>query len=195
MTGRTLVGMTLMAFVLVSGLLVNFSCTPGSKQQKVVVHLERKNLPQSSLLIFNFHEPLHAGGMGAYTAERFHVNLLETKKFQTVALYNDSPWNRLGKTEEERILFALEQGRDKKFDYILVGELTDFYDGMLNKSRLAVRVRIIDVRSQITVFLAENHGESQGKDPSYPMTTKLSQRSQSPKVLAEKIVKELVKAI
>jgi phenylpyruvate tautomerase PptA (4-oxalocrotonate tautomerase family) len=195
MTGKTIVGMTVMTLTLITGLLTTFSCTTGNKQQKVVIHLERKNLAQSSLLVFNFHEPHHAGGLGAYTAERFHLNLLEAKKFLTVGLFNDSPWNRLGKTEEERLLFALEQGREKKFDYILVGEITDSFNGVLNESRLAIKVRIIEVDSQITIFLAENHKENQGKDPSYPMTTKLSQRSQPPKMLAEKIIKELIKAI
>jgi hypothetical protein len=157
------------------------------------VQLTGKNLAKSSLLVFNFREPPHAAGMGAYIAERFHINLLKSKKFKVVGLYNNSPWSRLGETEENRLLNALEECQDKNFDYILVGELKEFYDGGINPSRVNIKIRIIEVRSQITIFLAENYKESRGKDPSYPMTTKLSKRSKNPKILAEKIIEEFIK--
>ena len=184
-----------MAVTLFFGLIVNFSCTPGHKKLNIVVQLPRKNLAQSSLLVVNFREPPHAAGIGAYIAERFHMNLLQSKKFRVVGLFNNSPWSRLGNTEEERLLNALEECQKKKFDYLLVGELKDFYDGGINPSRVEIKIRVIEVQSKITIFLAENYKESQGKDPSYPMTTKLSKRSKHPKILAEKIIREFIHKI
>lgn len=178
---------------LFSSLIANISCSPGTKKLNVVVQLSRKNLAKSSLLVFNFREPPHAAGIGAYIAERFHINLLKSKKFKVIGLYNNSPWSRLGETEEDRLLNALEECRDKKFDYILAGELKEFYDGGINQSRVYIKIRIIEVQSQITIFLAENYKESRGKDPSYPMATKLSKRSKHPEILAEKIIEEFIK--
>jgi hypothetical protein len=189
MKERILLFMIAMVFF---SLIVNISCTPVHKKLHVVVQVPRKNLVRASLLVFNFSEPPYANGVGTYTSERFHINLLESRIFKIVGLYTDSPWDRLGETEEQRILNALEEGKSKNFDYILVGELKDYYDGGINPSRVCIKIRIIEVQSKITIFLAENYKESHGKDPSYPMIAKLSTRSQNPKILVEKIIQEFI---
>jgi hypothetical protein len=81
------------------------------------------------------------------------------------------------------------------FDYILVGELKEFYYGGINKTRVKIKVRIIEVQTQTTIFLADNYEEHIGKDPSYPMDTKLTNRSRDPKIVAERVVKELINKI
>lgn len=189
---------TIFLVVVITAVLVGMTgCTAltGDKHLNVVLNLKREKLNQSTILIFNFKEPLYANGTGTFAAEMFHIHLLKSKKFKVVSLLNDSPWPRLGENEEERLLILLENPRAQNFDYILVGELKDFYDGGINKSRVRMKVRIIEVKTKTTIFLAEHAKESKGKDPHYPMDTKLTKKSRGPKILTEKIIKELIKWI
>jgi len=181
--------------ILIIVLLTQMACIPGSKHLNIIINLERKNLSKASLLIFNFREPAHAEGFGSYIAERFHVNLLQAKIFRVVGIHDASPWSRLGATEEDRLLNALDECREKNFDYIMVGEIRDFYEGGINQSRLSIKIRIIETSTKITIFLAEHSLTSTGKDPSYPMTTKLSKHSLPPKTLAEKLIEEIIKVM
>jgi hypothetical protein len=161
----------------------------------VVLKLERENLHHASILVFNFKEPRYAEGDGKHVGELFHLNLLKSRKFKVVSLYSNSPWSRLGESEEERLMNALEEGRSMDFDYILVGELKESYFGGINKTRVKIKVRIIEVKTKTTIFLAENYEEDIGKDPSYPMDTKLTNKSRDPKIVAERVVKELINKI
>lgn len=172
-------------------------CTMLKKDEgiNITLKLEREKLHLSSVLVFNLKEPQYAEGNGAYVGELFHVNLLKSKKFKVVSLYTNSPWSRLGESEEERLMNALEEGRNLKFDYILVGELKEFYYGGINKTRVKIKIRIIEVPTETTIFMADNYEEDMGKDPSYPMDTKLTNRSLDPKIVAERVVKELINKI
>jgi hypothetical protein len=166
-----------------------------NKNLDVVLKLDREKLKQSSILIFNFKEPSYAEGAGAYAAEAFQTHLLKAKKFKIVSLDTSSPWNRLGETEEERILALMEDGRDRKFDYVMVGELKEFYYGGLNKTRVKIRVRILETATRTTVFLADNYKEDEGNASHYPMNPNLAKQAQTPKKIAEKIIKEFVNEI
>lgn len=183
--------------VLAALLLPLASCSVIRKEKplNIPVHMERKNLDKASILVFNFHEPEHARGEGAYVAERFHLNLLKSKKFRVASLFNDSPWNRIATAEEERLMLALEEGRKQKFDYILVGRLIEFFDGGATSTRVQLKVRIIEVSSRTTIFLAEHGSQAKSKDPSYPIATKLSRRATHPRQLAEKLIKEVIRKI
>lgn len=166
-----------------------------NKDLDVVLKLDREKLKQSSILIFNFKEPSYAEGAGAYAAEVFHTHLLKAKKFKVVSLDTLSPWGRMGNTEEERILALLEDGRDRKFDYILVGELKEFYYGGINKTRVQIRVRILEIATRATVFLADNYKEDEGDASHYPMNPNLAKQAKTPKIVAEKIIKEFINEI
>lgn len=177
--------------------IITTGCTTlqPDKNLEVSLDLNRKNLDRSSILIFNFKEPSYAAGAGVQTAELFHSRLLKAKKFKVVGLLTDSPWPRLGESEEDRILYLLNDEQAKKFDYILVGELIDFYYGGINSSRVTMKIRIIDVKTKTTIFLAEDAKGDSGKDPHYPMNTRMTTKANSPQTLAEKIVKEIIKKI
>ncbi|HLP59685.1 MAG TPA: hypothetical protein VK186_12675 [Candidatus Deferrimicrobium sp.] len=162
---------------------------------EVFLNLPRKNLARSSILIFNFKEPAYANGAGVLAAELFHSRLLKTKKFKVTGLLTDSPWSRLGESEEDRILYLLDDNKAQNYDYILVGELKDFYYGGINISRVKMKVRIIEVKSKTTIFMAENANADSGKAPQYLMDTQLTKKAKSPQFLAEKMVKELVNEI
>ncbi|MCX6582221.1 MAG: hypothetical protein NT166_18780 [Candidatus Aminicenantes bacterium] len=183
------------ALVLIVILTAGCAALQPDKSLEVFLDLKRQNLGRSSILIFNFKEPSYAGDAGAQAAELFHSRLLKSKKFKVVGLVANSPWPRLGESEEDRILYLLDDKQSKNFDYILVGELKDFYYGGINSSRVKMKIRIINVKTRTTIFLAENARGDSGKDPHYPMNTRLTTKADSPQVLAEKIVMELIKKI
>jgi len=183
------------ALLLMVILMVGCAALQPEKTLEVFLDLNRKNLDRSSILIYNFKEPSYAVGAGAQTAELFHSRLLKSKKFKVVGLFTESPWPRLGESEEERILYLLDDEQAKNFNYILVGELKDFYYGGINISRVKMKIRIIDVKTRTTIFLAEDAKGDSGKDPHYPMNTRMTTKADSPQVLAEKIVMELIKKI
>jgi hypothetical protein len=187
----------IMVALLLIGALFSSGCSIFNKNKylNVTVHLPRQNLDESTILVFNLKEPYYAEGMGAVVAELFQLNLLETRTFKVVSLYADSPWARIADTEEKRLLQALEEAKARDFQYILVGELRDFYYGGMNESRVHMKIRIIETSTRTTVFLASNYMDSRAKDPSYPMQTKLTKRSKHPKQLAGKVVREFVKEI
>ncbi len=175
--------------------LTSCAGTAGKKMVDVFIHREQKNLKNSSILVFNFHDPAYAEGMGGYVAERFHVNLLESKKFKVVGLNIASPWNRIAETEEGRLLNAIEEGCAKEYDYIMVGELKAFFYGGINATRVTIKVRIIETSTRTTVFLAESSARREAKDPSFPMDTQMAKTAEHPKSAAETMVKEIVKRI
>ncbi|MCP5104549.1 MAG: hypothetical protein GY950_14280 [bacterium] len=165
------------------------------KNLNVILKIPREKLPLSSILIFKFKEPAHAQGKGSLAAEMFHSHLLKTRKFKVVSLDTANPWGRLGETEEERLLNLLEEGKEKQFDYILVGELKEFFYGGINRTRVRMKVRIIEVTTKTTIFLAENAKEARSKDPHYPLDTKLAKKAKGPETLTEKAIKELIEKI
>lgn len=183
------------AILLVVMIMVGCGVLNSNKNLNVVLKLEREKLKRSSILIFNFREPSHAEGTGIFAAEVFHTHLLESKKFKVVSLDTSSAWGRLGETAEERLITLLGEGRDRKFDYILVGELKEFYYGGMNTSRVKMRVRIIEVPTKTTIFLADNSKEAESKDFHRPMDTRLAKKAKDPKLLVEKIIKEFIRKI
>jgi len=183
--------------VLAIAMLQVISCAHWQKNKDLTVYIrqERENLSRSSVLVFNFLEPAYAEGMGAKVAEVFHLNLLGAQKFKIASLESHSNWNRITETEESRLLSAIEEGKSKNFDYILVGELVDFYHGGINPTRVKLKVRLIEARTRVTVFLAECSKQSQAKDPSFPMNTQLSNQAETPMKLAASIAKMMIEKL
>jgi hypothetical protein len=190
---------TVAFFVLTVSLLlgISSSCAHWEKNKNLAIYinLERKNFSQSSVLVFNFQEPSYAEGMGVEVAGLFHLTLLESKAFKIAGLVTRSTWNRIADTEETRIADAIEEGKSKNYDYILVGELVDFFYGGLNPTRVKLKVRLIEVNTRITVFLAEYSKQSNAADTSFPMNTQLSNKAEHPKQLTIEMAKALVKSL
>ncbi len=164
-----------------------------NRNLNVIIEHKKKDFRKASILIFNLKEPDHAKGKGTEVAALFHKHLLKGKKFNVASVYSNSPWSRLGETEELRLQNAVREGREKKYEYILVGDLQKWFYGGLNRTRVGLKIRLIDVKNGVTVFMAENEREKVAKDPSYPLDTKLGKTSVRPEVLADYVVWELVK--
>ncbi len=182
----------LILLVLLSLVFLYSSCIYWNKKPEVnvIMRSERKDLQKSSLLILNMIEPSYATGSGARTAEIFHSSLLKSKKFRIVGLCVDSPWVRVSDGEETRLMDAVEEARKRNFDYVLAGELTDYYYGGIQTSRVSIKIRVIEVATRITIFFAQYSRQNEAKDSSFPMNTKLSGTAQRP----EKLVTEIVDA-
>jgi hypothetical protein len=187
----------LILLVFVPWFLIISSCASwqGNKNLKITTRLERKNLDRSSILVFNFNESQYTEGYGVTIARLFHLGLLNSKKFKVIGLRSDSTWDRLSEVEETRLMTALEEGKTEKYDYILLGDLIDFYYGGINPSRVKFRVRIIEVETRTTIFLAEYSKQSDAKDTTSPMSTQLSKIAIHPKQLAESMVDEVIKKL
>jgi hypothetical protein len=179
----------------VLGVLNQCAVMNPQKGMNVVVHLQRDNLPDSTILIFNLGEPGYAGGAGKKVAELFHLGFLHYRAFKVASLYSDSPWDRIADNEEERLMLALQEAKEKNFDYILVGDLREFFYGAINPSRVNMKVRVIEVESRATIFLANHYMEHQGRDPNYPMQTKFSKQSAEPVKLAELMVDMFIRKL
>lgn len=164
-----------------------------NRNLNVIIEHKKKDFRKASLLIFNFKEPVHAEGKGQIVSALFHKHLLKEKKFKVASVYNNSPWHRLGETEELRLRNAVKEGAAKQYEYILVGDITTWFYGGLNKTRVGLKIRLIDVKKGVTVFMAENSRDKKAKDPSYPLDTKLGKTSVRPEALADYVTWELVK--
>lgn len=182
----------LILLILLSLVLSCSSCIYWNKKPEVnvMIRSERKDIQKSSLLILNMVEPSYAAGSGAHTAEIFHNSLLKSKKFRVVGLCVDSPWVRVSDLEETRLMDAVEEARKRNFDYVLAGELTDYYYGGIQTSRVSLKIRVIEVATRITIFFAQYSRQNEARDSSFPMNTKLSGIAQPP----EKLVIEMVDA-
>jgi len=171
------------------------NCALEKNKLNLFINLERKDLGRSSMLVLNFKEPHHASGLGAYTAERFHLHLLASQKVKVVSLYTLSPWYRLGDTEEQQLAVALEEARDKHYDYVMVGEIKEVFDGGIMQSRVTLKTRVLEVKTRTTILLAEHSQECKSKETSFPMSTDLSKRADSPLTMIDGMATALVKKL
>jgi len=192
--GRKLLLLVLLLFMS-AVFLQNCSILRQDKGVSVVVHLDRENIGEASVLIFNFKEPAHALNAGAVTAEMFHLELLKTKVFKVTALHSQSSWARIADTEEERLLAALQEAQAQSFDYILLGDLRSYIHGGLDKTAVEMKVRLIEVKSRTTIFLATGQSRHQGKDNTAAMATQLQNLSHPPQLLIQKLVRKFIREL
>jgi hypothetical protein len=177
--------------------LILFNCSLVHKNHPVQIYIKNKDidLKSNSLLIFNFKEPGYALESGIHAAQLCHQKLLKAKTFKTISIENNSPWNRLGETDEERLQNAISEGREKHYSTVLVGEIIEYIYGGINQSRIQIKLRIIDVNSKTTLFYAGIKKSNSSKDPSYPLDTKLADPAMSPDELLNIALLEIIKEI
>lgn len=147
---------------------------------------------RKSIMVLNFKEPDYAKTKGKHAGLVFHKHLLNSKKFYMVSLNNNSTWYQYGKTEEEKLQTAMKEGREQNVDFIFVGEIIDYVFGGLNKTKVRVKARVIEVKTGITFFMGEYTKTDLGKDISYPLSTKLTNTSDIPNKVMNKIAKKII---
>ncbi len=174
------------------------ACASGNSRRSgpdVFLDLQRGDLGTSSLLVFTFAEPAEAAGKGALAATACHELLLAARTFRVVALDARTPWERMGESEESRLLSVLAAGQRQGYDYVAVGEVTDFVYGGSGRARAGARLRIIDTRSRVTVFFAAQRLEEAGHDKSYPLDTRLGVPAPSPEQLLRQALDRILRRL
>jgi len=189
MNRRSLVG----ALLVLLGALV--SCTaPRSTYMNVVV---RPRVEQAwkgrSILVFPFAEEApESKGKGGLLARMAQQDLMERGCFPMVSLVSAGFWDRVGQGEEDQILAALEEGRRRGYDLVLLGRIRRFFPGGLIRTRVHLDVRIVDTQKEITLFWGKNGWEDEGPDPGLAMDPRLSRPAVSPERLAGKVLGDLL---
>jgi len=185
--------------LLLSILLVSITgCLKYTQNKGLNIYIQYKDAKFSgkSITVINFKEPNYARGKGKLAGTIFHENLLKSKIFYLVKLSNNSDWSKFGKTEEEMLKTAIDEGKNDKTDFILVGSINKYIFGGLNKTEVDIKVRIIEVKTGITYFMCEYSKSDLKKDVSHPFKTNITKSSDLPdKILyemSEQIIKKLI---
>ncbi len=172
-------------------LILSFnSCLLNKKNPnlEIIINHDKEDFYKSSILIFNFMAPdynLESGKIASATAKNI---LLKEKIFKVISEdYFD--WDLAGKSEEEKIVKAMIKAKKAGYDYLMIGNVKDFIYGGLNKTKVRVKIRIIELKSRITVFMAENSLAQDYKEGEHPFNPKLSKESMKPQKLIYYVMK------
>jgi len=172
------------------------ACAAMEKNPDLQVFAKKKdrNFKGSTVLICSFSAPQHAPQSGPTIGRIFHEILTQKKIFDRLE-FDETPWEKLAVEEKDRLPAALAEARKRSCDYVLVGEVLSFIEGGLNQTRVRLRCRVISVSDAETVFFAENSRQESGRDPSYPLDTRLVEPSPTAEALARRVIRELAQKI
>jgi hypothetical protein len=172
-------------------------CLPYKTDKGLQIHIQynKPDFSGKSILILNFKEPNYAKNKGKLAGRIFHETVLKSKIFYLVKLINNSDWNEFGKTEEEMLKTAIKTGKKHKTDFVLAGRITDYVYGGLNKTKVSIRLRIIEVKSGITYFMCSYAKTDIKDDVSHPFKTKMVDLSDLPDKLIHIMANDIIKKI
>ncbi len=175
-------------------LIVGWACLPLGPPNPVNVTLKVENLDLTgkSIAVPDFYVPEHAAGLGAMFADTLQILLLEKPLFKAVRRDLPVVWTHPGETRESLYKALAASAWKQENDLVVVGLVEQLFYGGLEETVLAVQIRLIDAQSGATVFLASHRMISKPKDPSYPLETKLTNPAESPRLLAEKVLRQIV---
>lgn len=155
---------------------------------ETVVKPDFDNIKGSSIGIFNFNNCDNSDKLGLAFAEFTRKYFLEHKFMKLIDLAGIMP---------EGIKDAVEIGRNMGYDLILLGSLNEFfYGGLSADSRVAVSVRVIDVRTESLIGHISGSMEGRHKDRfDYIFYKKESSEAPSPNLLAAKVMQEILNSL
>lgn len=159
---------------------------------RVVIELPAIDLASRKVAIPDFQVPQEALGMGAMFADVLQRIVLERKLFLEVSRQLPVVWTHPGETMDAQLARIRVQSASLGYDLVLVGGVNSIFYGGIEDSRLAITLRVVEVKSGKTVFMATNQATSTPKDPSYPLDTQLTKSAQGPEQLAEKVLQQIV---
>jgi len=132
-------------------------CTPSFLYVSDPTVYVREELPPqettSRLTVFPFESPSYYPEIGMYAAKLFFQQLLEKKEFE-VSFSQDTDWCEKGRSWVGKTELAVEEGRRRGSDYILIGSVDQYMVGYITSSRVMVTARLIEVRTGEPIYFA-----------------------------------------
>ncbi len=158
----------------------------------VILKKEGLDFTGKKVAIPDFSVPEHGAGLGVSFADILQSILMERAVFAETSRDLPVVWTHPGETLESRFGGLAEAAEQRGFDFILIGEVERLFYGGLEDTTLDLKLRLIDVRTKKDFFVARHKAVSTTKDQSYPLDTKLTTPADSPRMLAEKTLRQIV---
>jgi hypothetical protein len=154
----------------------------------VITKHNLEDIQASSIGIFDFGHSAKIKGLGAGFAQFTKDYLLSKKFIRLIELVN----KRAGTVDQ-----CIKISREMGYDLILVGHITEiFYGGINTNSKISISIRIIDVRTKVTLWYAKGYMEGQYEEPAdYIFFINGSKAAPFPSELGGLLVKELLNEI
>ncbi len=158
----------------------------------VIVKADDLELSEKNVVLPDFYLPEHGAGLGGPFADILQAILLERSVFKSVSRDLPVVWTHPGETLESRYAGLTRTASQRGYDYVLIGVADQIFYGGLEDTTLSITLRLFDSRSGVNMFMATHKLVSKAKDPSYPMDTKLSSSADSPRLLVERMLRQIV---
>ncbi len=157
-------------------------------QTNVTIKHNLEDIQASSIGIFDFGHSSQLQGLGTSLAQITTDYLLSKKFIRQIELVE----KRAGTVDQ-----CIKIGSKMGYDLILVGYISDiFYGGISTSSKISISIRIIDVRTKVTLWHANGHMEGQQEElADYIFFIKESKAAPFPSELGGLLVKELLNEI
>lgn len=174
--------------------LFQWACIPLGSPSPVNVILKQDGLElkEKKVVVPDFYVPEHGAGLGSSFADTLQTILLERSLFLDVQRNLPVVWTHPGETRESRFAGLAGAAFERGFDFVLIGVVDDLFYGGLENTRISVTLRLLDTQSGKAVFVAAHQAVSKPRDPSYPLDTKLTSSADSPGVVMEKLLRQIV---
>lgn len=152
---------------------------------KIIIKPDVEKLRGSSIGVFDFSSSDQSQGLGRSIAQNTHKYLLKYKFMRLVELARICPAG---------IENAIEIGRSKGCDLILLGHVDEFlYGGLNTNSKVSISIRVIDVRTKVTLWYITGRMEGRYEEHSdYILFTKDTREAPPPRILCAKVMRELL---
>jgi len=175
------------------GLLIS-SCIITTNHTKRDKFLKGKiEQPESkSLLILKFKTPLYDNDIGKVGAEIFHQELLRKNILKKAVLDNQTEWIIKYKDDETSIKNGIKIASEKGFDLVLLGWIDKIVYGKLTGTEVVLKIRLIDVKQNKTLWYERDLQKSNAHDKSYPIETKLSEPAPPVEATLRKLSRKMV---
>lgn len=97
--------------------------------------------------------------LGIAVGRMFEQAIAKKACLRNVIMIEDVPWNKQLTERARKIQAALSGARQKNADLLLWGQIEEFEPGTVSRSRAALNVMLLDVRSATLVWWGRNASE------------------------------------
>lgn len=160
----------------------------GDSTVEVIIEPERALVHNLRLGIFDFIDSTQIKGLGSDMAQQIYEVLLKNRFVQRV--------ERVDK-EVSSLEWALDVGRERGYDLIVVGEVDEFmYGGMSADSKASLSLRVLDARDNVTLWYVTGTVADQPQTfLDYVLFWKTSREAASPYHLSRVLIEEMILVI